>query len=129
MSTNQYRTHKDLVAWQKAMGLAAEIHRVAPRLPRHELFGLASQMKRAAVSIPSNIAEGAARRTTREFLSFLYIARGSAAELETQLLLVQDLGYLPLPDCQRIHATADDVGRLLSAVILALHRRLKTPSD
>ena len=115
--------------WQKAMSLASLVHQIAPHLPRHELFGLASQMRRAAVSIPSNIAEGAARRTTREFLSFLYVARGSAAELDTQLLLARNLGYLPADAADPARLLTDEVARLLSAVIASLHRRLGSPSS
>jgi four helix bundle protein len=124
MDATHHKSHKDLVLWRKAMQLAVEIHRLARALPKHELFGLASQMKRAAVSIPSNIAEGAARRTTREFLSFLYIARGSSAELETQLLLSAELGYIPQQSLAPALARSDEVGRLLNAVITGLHRRL-----
>lgn len=131
MDATHHKSHKDLVLWCKAMQLAVEIHRLARTLPKYELFGLASQMKRAAVSIPSNIAEGAARRTTREFLSFLYIARGSSAELETQLLLSAELGYIPQQSLAPTLARSDEVGRLLNAVITGLHRRLlaRSPSS
>jgi len=128
MTSSQRKSHKDLVLWQKAMELAAEIHRLARRLPRHELFGLTSQIRRAAVSIPSNIAEGAARRTTRDFLSFLYIARGSSAEIETQLMLAANLGYISQRDLAPLLARFDEVGRLLNAVITGLHRRLNERS-
>jgi four helix bundle protein len=92
MDTDRRRNHKDLILWQKALALATDIHRLTGQLPRHEIFGLSSQMRRSAVSIPSNVAEGAARRTTREFIAFLHIARGSFAELETQLLLTRQIG-------------------------------------
>ena len=79
MTEGRRRNHKDLILWQKAMVLAGEVHKLTSALPRHELFGLSSQIRRSAVSIPSNIAEGAARRSTREFINFLHIARGSFA--------------------------------------------------
>jgi len=120
----QHKSHKDLILWQKGMSLAAATHRLARQLPRHELFGLASQVRRASVSIPSNVAEGAARHTTREFLSFLYIARGSCAELETQIALMSELGYVPYPELQPVLVRCDEVGRLLNAMITALHRRI-----
>ncbi len=86
------RFHRDLDAWKFAMDLAAEIYNYTGCLPAHEKFGLIAQMRRAAVSIPSNIAEGAARETNREFLRFLVISRGSLAEVQTLLLLTVKLG-------------------------------------
>jgi four helix bundle protein len=86
--------HRNLVVWQKAMRLAAEVYRATVAFPRNEIFGLTSQIRRAAVSIPSNLAAGSARRTTPEFISFLYIARGSQAELDSQLRLAHEIGYL-----------------------------------
>jgi four helix bundle protein len=123
MDAGRRRNHKDLILWQKAMALATEVHRLTAALPRHEMFGLSSQLRRAAVSIPSNVAEGAARRTTREFLSFLHIARGSFAELETQLHLALDIGYLGDAALAPVLGRLDEVGRLLNAVIVGLRRR------
>ena len=132
MAANQPKSHRRLVLWQKSVRLAVEIHRVSRRLPKHELFGLAAQMNRAAVSIPSNVAEGAARHTTRDYIRFLYIARGSSAEIDTQLLLAEELGYLTRDEIAPAIAISDEVSRLLNAVITALHRRLNdqplTPS-
>jgi four helix bundle protein len=88
------RSHEDLRVWQLAMSLAAEVYRNTSMLPVEERYGLQSQMRRAAVSIPSNIAEGAARGSSAEFARFLAISLGSLAELETQLLLCQDLKFL-----------------------------------
>ena len=127
MTVNQPKGHRRLILWQKSVRLAVEIHRVSRRLPKHELFGLAAQMNRAAVSIPSNVAEGAARHTTRDYIRFLYIARGSSAEIDTQLRLAQELGYLSGDDLAPVLAISDEVGRLLNAVITALHRRLNGP--
>lgn len=87
------RKHHDLRVWQDAMHLVTSVYRETEKLPPDERFGLISQMRRAAVSIPSNIAEGAARETRRDFLRFLSHARGSLAELETQWLIARDLGY------------------------------------
>jgi four helix bundle protein len=85
--------HRDLVAWQEAMHLAKAIYELTATFPKEELYGLTSQMRRAAVSIPSNIAEGAGRSGNKEFKQFLMIARGSLSELETQLILAQELGF------------------------------------
>lgn len=88
------KTHKDLDAWKNAMKLAKEVYAITKSFPKEEIFGITSQMRRAAVSIPSNIAEGAARSGSKEFIQFLYIALGSLSELETQFLLAMDLGYI-----------------------------------
>jgi len=84
-------THRDLDVWRVAMDLVVAVYRATRQLPDSEKFGLMSQMRRAVVSIPSNIAEGAARSSSADFVRFLVIARGSLAELETQLELVQKL--------------------------------------
>jgi four helix bundle protein len=88
------QTHKDLEVWKKAMELATEVYKLTACFPKEEVYGLTSQLKRTAVSIPSNIAEGAARNSRKEFLQFLHIALGSIAELETQLLLAGEIGFL-----------------------------------
>jgi four helix bundle protein len=88
------RKHHELKAWQEAMELVKEIYQVTRDFPKEEIYGLVSQMRHAAVSIPSNISEGAARGGDREFIQFLIIARGSLSELETQLLISHDLGYM-----------------------------------
>jgi four helix bundle protein len=126
MNHDRRRDYRDLVLWQKAMGLASEVHRVTLKLPRHEMFGLTAQIRRAAVSIPSNIAEGAGRRTTRDFLAFLHVARGSLSELETQLFLAQSIGYLSEADWAVARTGTIEVGRLLNAVITGLRRRQET---
>ena len=85
--------YQELIAWQKAMDLAQEVYACTQGLPKEEIYGLTSQIRRAAVSIPSNLAEGASRAGPKEFMQFLHIARGSASELETQLLLAERIGY------------------------------------
>jgi len=85
------RVHHDLKAWQEAMSLVKMIYESTNSFPAEENFGLKSQIRRAAVSIPSNIAEGAARTGSKEFLQFLSISRGSLSEVETQLLIAKDL--------------------------------------
>lgn len=85
---------KDLIVWQKSMLLVKQIYLATKIFPNDEKFGLCSQMRRAAVSIPSNIAEGQARKSTKEFIHFLSIAQGSLAELETQLIIANELCYV-----------------------------------
>ncbi|MBC7076494.1 MAG: four helix bundle protein [Syntrophomonadaceae bacterium] len=87
------RSHHRLEAWQEAMELVKQIYSLTAQFPKEEMYGLASQMRRSAVSVPSNIAEGAARNSEREFLQFLSVARGSLSELETQVLIAKDLNY------------------------------------
>jgi len=127
MEPSKRRDYRDLVLWQRAVELAAEVHRVTLKLPRHELFGLAAQMRRSAVSIPSNIAEGSGRRTTREFIAFLHIARGSLSELRTQLLLASEVAYVTGSEISVAENLTDEVGKLLNAVIRGLRHR-QTPT-
>ena len=86
--------HKDLDVYKESMILVTMIYKVVKHFPEDEKYGLSSQVKRAAISIPSNIAEGAARKSTKELVQFLYIALGSLAEVETQLELAMELGFL-----------------------------------
>ena len=92
------RNYRELVAWQVAFALARRIYEMTDSFPTQEAFGLTSQLRRAAVSIPSNLAEGAGRAGKKEFAHFVTLARGSLNELETQLLLAQELHYCTLPD-------------------------------
>src|SRR2546423_585737 len=84
-------SYKELIVWQKSIKLAKEDYLFTAKFPRHEMYGLTSQMRRAAVAIPSNIAEGQSRKNLKEYIQFLNIAYGSAAELETQVILSKDL--------------------------------------
>jgi four helix bundle protein len=86
------KTHKELDVWQVSVELAKEVYQVTRGFPKDEQFGLVAQMRRSAVSIPSNIAEGAARQGTKEFIQFLYVAVGSASELDTQLEIARAIG-------------------------------------
>ena len=88
------RKHHNLKAWQEAMQLVKDVYAVTASFPKEESYGLTSQIRRAAVSIPSNIAEGAARTGTKEFLRFLSISRGSLSELETQIILAKELNFM-----------------------------------
>ena len=94
----QARRHHDLKVWCDALDLVEAIYRITSSFPTDERFGLTSQLRRAAVSVPSNIAEGSARRTRAELLQFLYVARGSLAEIETQIQIARRLGYLAADD-------------------------------
>ena len=115
--------HRDLIVWQKAMNLAVAVYRATAAFPRMEAFGLTAQLRKAAASVPSNLAEGSARRTSADFLSFLHIARGSQAEVDTQIRLAMSLGYLPNRSAEELLAQTEEVGRLLTAVIHGIRRR------
>ena len=112
------RPHYNLQAWKAAMMLVKNIYQAIRGFPQEEIYGLTAQMRRAAVSIPSNLAEGAARTGRKEFAQFLSIAKGSLSELETQLLISADLGYIDPKHA--IFEVVEGVSRLLSG----LHRSL-----
>ena len=114
------QSYRDLIAWQKAMELVTEIYRATHRFPKEELFGLMSQLRRAAVSIPSNIAEGKGRLSKGEFRQFLGNARGSLAELETQILIARNLDYLDEAETNRLLAMVEEVGKILNGLISAV---------
>ncbi len=114
------RSYRDLEVWRRSIDLVEAIYRASSAWPSDERFGLTSQIRRAAVSVPSNIAEGAARRGTREFLQFLSIAKGSLAEVETQLTLAERLGYLPAAAGEILLASAAEIGRMLAGLTKAL---------
>lgn len=88
------KTHKDLDVWKDSIDLVKDIYLITKDFPNDELYGLTSQIRRCAVSIPSNIAEGSARNHNKEFVQFLYVSLGSLAELETQLIIAEQIGYL-----------------------------------
>ena len=111
---------KDLIVWQKSMALTKEIYVLVKRLPKEELYALSDQMRRAAVSIPSNIAEGQGRTSAKEFAHFLSIGNGSKAELETQLLLCVELGYLESQEITVSIGLIDEIGRILYTMMKKL---------
>ena len=109
---------RDLIVWQKAMEMVTDIYRATQSFPSEERFGLTSQLRRAAVSVPSNIAEGQGRLTKGEFRQFLGNAKGSLAEVETQLMIARNLGYLAAPE--PILDQASEVARLLNGLLRSL---------
>jgi len=114
------RPHYNLQAWKTAMALVKDVYLLTQLFPKEEIFGLVRQMRRAAISIPSNLAEGAARNGTREFIQFLGMAKGSLSELETQLLISVELGYLAREHV--VFEKLEEVSRLLAG----LQRSLRT---
>lgn len=118
------RSYRDLQVWQLAMDLVEGVYRTTATFPKHEMYGLASQIQRSAVSLPSNIAEGHARDSTKEFLHHLSFTVGSQAELETQILLAGRLGYLKRPVVEDIFHRTQELGRKLFKLKESLKRKL-----
>ena len=121
------KNYKKLKVWQKSYQLCLEMYKATKTFPKNEGFGLTSQMRRAALSIPSTIAEGYGRKTTPEYLRFLYIAYGSTCELETQLLLSGDLGYLNKEKVSELQRDIGEVERMLKALIKSLENKRLNP--
>jgi four helix bundle protein len=115
------RKHHDLKVWQEARALVKEIYEASAGFPQQEIYALTSQMRRAAISVPSNIAEGAGRTGVKEFPQFLSIARGSLSELETQVILASDLGYLE--EDEKIIVRIDQIFKLLGGLVNSLQKR------
>ncbi|MFA5241483.1 MAG: four helix bundle protein [Sulfuricella sp.] len=119
------RKHHDLDAWQVAIDLVKDVYSLTTSFPPYEIYALTSQIRRCAVSVPSNIAEGCARLTAKEFIHFLGIARGSLSELETQLIIARELGYL---DASQL--PSDKLDRLFALISgLISHQRKRVNND
>jgi len=112
--------YKNLDVWGKSIALVLEAYKITNNFPKEERYALADQIKRAAVSIPSNIAEGASRNTRKEFIQFLYIALGSAAELETQVIIAEKLGYTE--NQEKLLSEITIIRKMLNALITSLKR-------
>ena len=117
-------THKDLRIWQQSIEMVTSIYLMTKAFPKDELFGLVSQMRRAAVSVPSNIAEGYARGTDREKLHFLRISSGSLSEVETQLILSLNLGYVIQETYDELSERVTSVWKQLNALISSVKKKL-----
>jgi len=121
------RTHHDLEVWQAGIKLVSEVYEITEAFPKQERFGLAQQIRRCAVSVPSNIAEGSARLSDREFLHFLGVARGSLSELETQLIIAKELGYLNSIPSELIERLFALLGGLINHQRKRVHHDGRTP--
>ena len=117
------RSYRELIAWQKAMRFVTEIYEVTRRFPSEERYGITNQLRRAAVSVPSNIAEGQARFSQKEFHHFLSQARGSLVEIETQLLIARDLKYIQAARAETLLGLTDELGRILNGLISSIKSR------
>ncbi|MCW0046427.1 four helix bundle protein [Brevundimonas sp. BT-123] len=117
------RTHRDLDVWKLSLDWVEAVYRCSASWPSDERVGLISQVRRAAVSVAANIAEGAGRKGTGEFIQFIGVARGSLAEVETHLLIAGRLGYLTPDQLQPLFAEMERIGRMLSALSTRLKQR------
>lgn len=115
------KSYKELKVWQKGIELVKRVYKITTQLPNNEIYGLSIQMRRAAVSIPSNIAEGQLRKNLKEYLQFLRIAYGSAAELETQLIISKDL--YPKIDYNKLEELLLEVQKMLNVMIAKLEAK------
>lgn len=120
------RSYQDLIGWKKSIALVTEIYRSTQTFPRPEIYGLTSQIRRAAVSIPSNIAEGQGRRSRGEFKQFLGHARGSVFELESQVIIASNLGYIDDSQAKALRDRIAEVGRIINGLLSSLER---TPNE
>jgi len=117
------RDYKELLVWQKSINLVSNIYKLCEILPQNEQYALSSQIKRSAVSIPSNIAEGSGRNSTKEFIQFLYISLGSACELETQLIIANNLGFINLSS--KYIDAINEIRKMLNGLIKSLKSKTK----
>ncbi len=113
-------SYRDLRVWQRSMNLVLSIYATTHQFPKEELYGLVSQMRRAAVSVPSNIAEGKGRSTDRDRAHFYIQARGSLLELETQILIAQQLNYMHRREAEPLLQSSGEIGRMLNALVAAV---------
>jgi four helix bundle protein len=113
--------HRDLDVWKKSLDLVEDLYKCTKEFPKEEMYSLTSQVRRAVISIPSNIAEGAARNSKKEFIQFLHIALGSVAELETQLIISSRLGYLKEP--AEYQNRLDEIKRMLLGLLSFLKKK------
>ncbi|HEX3600881.1 MAG TPA: four helix bundle protein [Lacipirellulaceae bacterium] len=120
----QIESYRDLIVWKDGIALTLSVYKLTAHFPDSERFGLVSQMRRCAVSVPSNIAEGHARFSTREYIRHLSIALGSLAELETQLHLASELEYVRVEIVHDVFAHTDKLGKQLRCLAKSLRQRL-----
>lgn len=117
-------TYRDLTVWQKAVDFSILCYQITKQFPKSETYGLSSQLQRASVSISSNIAEGAGRNYTKEYIKHLAIAKGSLFECETQLIIAHRLGYILSTDHDRLLGLTSEIGRMIHGLLVSLERKL-----
>ena len=117
------RPHEKLDVWKKSIDFVVAVYKATEGFPKEEKFGLTSQLRRAAVSIPANIAEGAGRRSDREFAYFLSNSQGSASEVDTELLIARRLTFIEEDDYATLGSSLDEIGRMLTGLSHHIHQK------
>jgi four helix bundle protein len=117
------RPHETLDVWKKGIDFVVALYKTTESFPKEERFGLTSQLRRAAVSIPANIAEGAGRKSYKEFAHFLSNSQGSASEVETELLIASRLGYVEVSSYRALRSSLDEIGRMLTGLCQHLEKK------
>jgi len=132
MGGQKIKSYKELLIWQKGISLVKEVYKITKKFPNEEKFALIDQIHRSAISIPSNISEGQARQHSKEFRQFLYMALGSLAELDTQLTIAAELGYIDDDDFNKLNAKVVELRKMISGILKKLvtdHQPLVTDNE
>jgi four helix bundle protein len=120
MENKKIESYKDLIVWQKGIELVNEIYILTKRFPKEEMFGMTNQMRRAAVSIPANIAEGWGRNSTKSYIQFVRISRGSLYEIETMLVIAKNQNYINEEQKSSTSSRIDELGKMLNKLLISL---------
>lgn len=121
--------HHKLTVWNRGIKMVTDVYKLTERFPGHELYGLTSQIRRSAVSVPSNIAEGAARNSTKEYINFLSIAQGSCSELETQMIIAKNLGYDSDGNIASILEELDEISMMITGLQRSLRKNIQKSGE
>ena len=121
---NKIKSYKDLIVWQKAIELVTDVYSISKTFPNEEKFGIVNQLNRAVVSIPANIAEGWGRESSKNYLQFLRISRGSLMEVETLILISKNLNYLNEETFKSISDKIEETGKILQGLIKGVQQRI-----
>ncbi len=120
------KSYRELIVWQKAMQFVTDVYKLTEKFPREEIYGLTGQIKRAVVSVPSNIAEGQGRDSAKEFIRHLSFSYGSLMEVETQLQIAANLGYLKQVETNRLLEQSAEIGKLLNGLSRSIRNRISS---
>jgi four helix bundle protein len=125
MENKKIESYKDLIVWQKGIEIVNDIYNLTKYFPKDELYSLTSQMRRASISIPANIAEGWGRGTTKNYIQFLEISRGSLFELEALIIISTNQSFLTQDKCNEIGIKINEIGKMLNGLITKLESKIK----
>ena len=117
------KSHKDLEVWKRSVSLVTFIYEITKSYPKEEIYGLTNQIRRSAVSISSNISEGAGRSHTKEFVQFLYISLGSLSELETQVIISENLKFISIDNSAKIQNELTEIRKMIQGLIRNLENK------